>query len=88
MKLISFTEARAGLESLLDAVTNDADVAIITRRGAQPAVVMSMDHYSRLLETLHLVKSPANASHLQESIEQYHAGQVASKNPHEPRLQR
>ncbi len=50
MRIVSFTEARNGLKSVLDHVVNDADYAIITRRDA---VVMSMDHYNSLMETVH-----------------------------------
>jgi len=32
---------------------------------------MSMDYYNSLKETLHLLKSPANAAHLAQSIEQF-----------------
>jgi antitoxin YefM len=35
---------------------------------------MSLDHYNGLMETLHLLSSPANAAHLARSIEQYRKG--------------
>ena len=44
MKTVSFSEARNGLKSVLDGVAGDADVAIITRRDAEDAVVMSLDY--------------------------------------------
>ena len=65
---------------LLDGVTGDADVAIITRRDAEDAVVMSLDYYNSLVEMVHLLTSPANAAHLSESIEQLRAGKVVARN--------
>ena len=43
---------------------NNSDYTIITRRDADDAVVMSLDYFNSLLETVHLLKSPANAAHL------------------------
>ena len=79
MRIVSFTEARNGLKSVLDNVVNDVDYTVITRRDAEDAVVMSMDHYNSLMETVHLLKSPANAAHLAKSIEQYQLGKVTER---------
>ncbi len=80
MRIISFTEARNGLKSVLDNVVNDADYTVITRRDAEDAVVMSMEHYNSLMETVHLLKSPANAVHLIHSIEQFKSAQVIERD--------
>jgi antitoxin YefM len=76
MKVVSFSEARNSLKTVLDAVVNDADTTIITRRDTADAVVMSLDYYNSLMETVHLLRSPANAEHLSRSIEQYRAGKA------------
>ncbi|OOF02977.1 type II toxin-antitoxin system Phd/YefM family antitoxin [Salinivibrio sp. MA607] len=76
MKIISFTEARNSLKTVLDGVVDDADTAIITRRDAEDAVVMSLDYYNSLMETVHLLRSPANAEHLNRSITQYKMGKA------------
>ena len=76
MTVISYSEARNNLKSLLDKVAEDADIAIINRRDAEDAVVMSLEYYNALQETLHLLKSPANVEHLKESIAQYRNGQT------------
>jgi antitoxin YefM len=39
---------------------------------------MSLDHYNGLMETVHLLKSPANVAHLSKSIKQYRAGTIIS----------
>ena len=75
MRIISFTDARNSLKTVLDNVVNDVDCTVITRRDAEDAVVMSLDYYTSLMETVHLLKSPANAAHLDKSIKQYQAGE-------------
>jgi antitoxin YefM len=76
MRVISFSDARSKLKKVLDQVVSDSDYTIITRRDSEDAVVMSLDQFNALMETVHLLKSPANAAHLAESIKQYRAGQV------------
>lgn len=79
MHVISYSEARNSLKTVLDKVVNDVDVTIINRRDAANAVVMSLDHYNSLMETLHLLQSPANAAHLAESIAQLKVGKAEPK---------
>jgi len=74
MNVVNFSEARNQLKSVLDQVVADVDCTIISRRDAEDAVVMSLEHYNSLMETVHLLKSPANAAHLEKSIEQYRKG--------------
>ena len=76
MRVINFSDARNRLKSVLDQVVNDADFTIISRRDADDAVVMSLDQFNGLMETVHLLKSPANAAHLAKSIEQYRSGKA------------
>ena len=53
---------------------------VITRRDASDAVVMSLDTFNSLMETVHLLKSPANAAHLARSIEQYRKGKTKAQD--------
>ena len=46
------------------------------QRKEDPCAIPSSDNLSGLVETVHLLKSPANAAHLAESIEQYRKGQA------------
>ena len=78
MQVVSFSDARESFKAVLDRVEADADVTLITRRHAQSAVVMSLDTYNRLMETVHLLRSPANAAHLQRSIDQADRGELMS----------
>lgn len=77
MRVIMFSKARNNLKTVLDQVSDDADYTIIKRRDSEDAVVMSWDTFNSYMETVYLLQSPANASHLAQSIEQYQAGKVS-----------
>lgn len=76
MQVISYSEARNSLKSVLDSVNDNADVTIINRRDAGNAVVMSLDHYNSIMETLYLLQSPANAAHLAKSLTELRASKT------------
>lgn len=80
MRIINFSDARNSLRAVIDQVVDDADVAVISRRDAPDAVVMSFDYSSSLIETVHLLSSPANAAHLAKSIAQARSGRHRERN--------
>ena len=80
MKVVSFSEARNSLNTVLDRVVADADYTIVTRRDAEDVVVMSLDSFNSLMETVHLLKSPANAAHLDRSIAQFKQGKAVVRD--------
>jgi len=61
---ISYSQARQKLASLLDNVTQDKQIVIINRRGGEPAALIAADELASLTETVHLLRSPANAERL------------------------
>jgi antitoxin YefM len=79
MRIVNFSDARNSLRTVIDQVVADADVTVISRRDAPDAVVMSFDYYSSLMETVHLMSSPANAAHLAKSYAQARAGQAQAR---------
>jgi antitoxin YefM len=72
--ILSVSEARASLKDLIERVTNDATPAIITRRGGEPVVMVSLSEWASIQETLHLLDSPANAKRLRAAIEDADSG--------------
>lgn len=80
MKIVTYSHARNALKSVLDSVVQDSDVAVISRRDAEgDAVVMSLDHYNSLMETLHLLSTPANAEAMARAIRQYRSGEAQTR---------
>ena len=72
MDAISYTSARANLSSTMERVCNDHTL-IITRKSESPVVMMSLEDYQAMEETTYLLRSPANARQLLESIAELEA---------------
>jgi antitoxin YefM len=79
MTAISYTAARENLASTMDRVCNDRDPVIITRNRNQAVVMLSLDDYESLQETVYLLRSPANAKRLFDSIEAAEKGNLIKK---------
>ena len=70
---ISASEARKNLFPLIEQVNDDhTAVEITSRRGS--AVLLSAEEYASLQETAHLLRVPANAKRLIESLDQARSG--------------
>src|SRR5205085_6320486 len=70
----TYTQARAQLATLLDEVTNNREVVIIQRRGAEDVALIAADELTSLLETAHLLRSPANAERLLTALARVRQG--------------
>lgn len=69
MKTVSYAESHANYVQILDDVVDNREEVIITRAGHEPVVLVPLADYESLLETAHLLRSPANARRLLRSIE-------------------
>ena len=74
MDAISYTAARANLSKTMEKVCNDHAPVIITRKSEPPVVMISLEDYQAMEETTYLLRSPANARRLLESIVELEAG--------------
>lgn len=79
MDTISYTSARANLAGTMEKVCNDHSPIIITRKSENPVVMMSLEDYQAMEETTYLLRSPANARQLLESIAELEAGNGAER---------
>lgn len=74
MQAVTYSEARNNLASMMDKTIEDRETIIITRRGGESSVLMSLDDFNSWKETEHLLSSPANAKRLLQAIENIKAG--------------
>jgi len=80
MDAISYTAARANLAKTMEKVCNDHSPVIITRKSETPVVMISLADYQAMEETAYLLRSPANAKHLLESIAELEAGKGTQRD--------
>jgi len=85
MTALTYTAARENLATTMDKVCQDHDPVVITRNRDQAVVMMSLEDYESLQETAYLMRSPANARRLLESIAELEKGKGIKKKLRELR---
>jgi antitoxin YefM len=75
----NFSEFRTNLKNYLDNVEDNNETLIIKRKTGKGAVMISLDEYNSIMETVHLLSSKANADNLYESIRQMKNGEKVTK---------
>ena len=71
MKLMNYTEARNGLAEAMRHTTEDRDPVMITRNGQAAVVMMAEEEYRSIMETMHLLSTPANAERIRRGLADY-----------------
>ena len=72
----NYSEFRTGLKSYLDSLEDDNETLIIKRKSGKGTVLISLDEYNSIMETLHILSSKKNADRLYESIQQVKSGKT------------
>lgn len=80
MSHVSYTELRSNLASYMDEVCDSHAPLLVTRQNARSVVMLAEDEYDAMMETLHLLRSPANAARLLRSIEEADAGALRERD--------
>jgi antitoxin YefM len=84
MSQVSYTELRTHLAKYMEEVCDSRAPLYVTRQNARSVVMLSADEYEGMLETLHLLRNPANAARLLQSISEADAGQLSEHELIEP----
>lgn len=76
MNILTFSEARASLKTVMDDVCKDHAPTVVTRVSGEHVVMLSLADFNSMEETMYLLSSANNASRLMESIAQLKAGKA------------
>jgi len=73
-KTFSYSRLRAHLAEVLDEAGKTLEPIIVERRGKAPIALIDAAELSSMMELIHLLRSPANAKRLFESLDEIEAG--------------
>ena len=72
----NFSEFRTDLKKFLDSVEDNNETLIIKRKTGKGTVLISLEEYNSIMETMHILSSKKNADRLYESIQQMKEGKI------------
>ncbi len=84
MDIVSYSETRANLKAIMDRVVNDHVPIAITRQRGKPVVMVDLDDWNAMRETMYLLSTPNNARALLDSIAELDAGHGTERTLIEP----
>lgn len=74
MKVVNYSEFRNNLAQNLNAVNDDGEIVVVSRTQGKNVVVMDLDEYNSIQETLHLTSTKANRKRLEDAIAEMNNG--------------
>jgi antitoxin YefM len=79
MIAINFTELRSDLKRILDEVEENNETVVIKRNSGKGSIIISLEEYNSMMETMHLLSSKKNADRIFKSIDQIKSKKVVTK---------
>ncbi|PID76707.1 MAG: type II toxin-antitoxin system prevent-host-death family antitoxin [Deltaproteobacteria bacterium] len=79
METITYTSARNNLAKTMERVCDTHSPVIITHEPDNSVIMISLEDFQALEETVYLLRSPANACRLLESITELNTGKGLEK---------
>lgn len=77
--MVNYSEFRNNLAENLNMVNDDGDIVVVSRSKGKNVVVISLEEYNSIMETLHLGSTKANRKRLDEAIEEMNKGKYVKK---------
>jgi len=74
MNALTYTYTRQHFADVMRVVNEDHVPVVVTSQRGKPVVIMSLDDYQSLEETAYLLRNPAGAKRLLESVEELRNG--------------
>ena len=79
MLAVNYSTYRNKLKEYCDRVTDDNETVIVTRKSEKNVVVMSLDEYNNMMESLRILKNPSYFIELVQSLQQLQQGGIVVK---------
>lgn len=73
MDVMTYSEARARFKGVMDRAIHDQQEVVVTRKNGEAVVIVSLEAWNAIAETLHLLSNPRNAARLRSAIAQLDA---------------
>ena len=80
MHSLSLEQAKLDFEMVVARVLADAEPTIVNTPAGGSVVVVPLEDFEAWKETAYLLRTPANAAHLRQSIAEADAGKVQTRN--------
>ena len=80
MIVANYTEFKTNLKRYLDDVEQNNETLIIKRNSEKGTVLISLEEYNSIVETMHLLSTKTNVARLYESIQQMNEGKIIQPN--------
>jgi antitoxin YefM len=68
MRVVNYSDFRNNLSESLNAVNDNKEIVVVSRTKGKNVVVIDLDEYNSMQETMHLTSTPANRKRLQSAI--------------------
>lgn len=79
MLAVNYSTYRSKLKEYCDRVTDDNETVIVTRKSEKNVVVMSLEEYNKMMESLRILKNPSYFIELFQSLQQLQQGGIVIK---------
>jgi antitoxin YefM len=76
MEVISYTKARNNFSDVMNQVCDNHTPITIYRQESKPVVLISLEDFNSIEETMYLMSTPNNLQNLLQSIEEIKLGNV------------
>jgi antitoxin YefM len=74
MRVVNYSDFRNNLAQNLNAVNDDREIVVVSRTKGKNVVVMDLDEYNAIQETLHLTSNAVNRQRLTDSFQEMNRG--------------
>lgn len=79
MRVVNYSDFRSQLAENLNVVNDDKEIVIVSRTQGKTVVVMDLDEYNSIQETLHLLGTTANRNRLEEAVAEMKSGKSVKR---------